>query len=210
MKQKISCPCSVVFTVDVDEEINLDKAPEYLDSIMAGTFMSYSCPGCGKKHKPEFPLVVVWPSKKLKLEALRELDRGEYYRRKKDPHGIDAVIGFPELADRLAVVRDNLEPAAVEALKYFLLLRAEESYPDLKVSVWYQGLGGNAEGHPECIEFHLHGIRADEVAVTRIPWSLYEKTLADYKKHPRGEPFSSLKTRSYLSVQNMLRPEALK
>jgi hypothetical protein len=210
MKQKIICPCGVVFSVDADEEINLDNNPDCLDRIMDGSFMNFSCPGCGKKHKPEFPLIILWPGKKIKIEVLGELDRGEFYRRKKDPPGFDTVIGYPELADRLAVIRDGLEPVAVEALKYYLLLKAEEAYPDLQISAWYQGLGAAISGHPESIEFHLHGIRADEIAVSRVPWSLYEKTLADYKKHPRQELFSSLRTRSYLSVQNMQRPEALK
>ncbi|HCC36108.1 MAG TPA: hypothetical protein DEQ14_00010 [Treponema sp.] len=210
MEQKITCPCGVVFTAEFDEEINLDQNPEHIDRIMDGSFMNYICPECGKKHKPEFPLIVLWPAKKLKIETLGELDRGEFYRRKKDPPGAETVIGYPELADRIAVIHDGLEPVAVEALKYFLLLKAEETYPDLRVSVWYHGLGANVAGHPECIEFHLHGIRSDEVAVSRLPWGLYEKTLEDFRKRPKQELFSSLRVRSYLSAHNMLRPEVLK
>jgi hypothetical protein len=210
MKHKITCLCGAVFSADADEEINLDNNPDYLDRIMDGSFMSFSCPDCGKKHKPEFPLVVQWPGKKIKFEVLGELDRGGFYRRKKDPPGIATVIGYPELADRLAVIRDGLEPVVIEALKYYLLLKAEETYPDLQISAWYQGSGADSSGHPESVEFHLHGIRADEIAVSRVPWTLYEKTMADYKKNPRRELFSSLRTRSYLSVQNMQRPEALK
>jgi hypothetical protein len=146
----------------------------------------------------------LWPGRKLRIEALPELDRGEYYRRKNDLPGTETVIGYPELADRVAVIRDGLEPAAVEALKYYLLLKAEETYPDEEISVWYQNKG------PETIEFHLHGIRDGEVAVSRIPLELYEKTLADLKKHPKGEVYSALRFRSYLSIQNMIRPEELK
>ena len=209
MKQKITCPCGVVFSADVDEEINLDQDPQCIDRIMDGSFMNFICPGCGKKHKPEFPLIVVWPGKNIKIEVLGELDRGEFYRRKKDPPGTETIIGYPELADRLAVIRDGLEPVAVEALKYYLLLKAEETYPDLQISAWYHSPESNS-GKSESIEFHLHGIRPDEIAVSRMPWSLYEKTLAEYRKNPRQELFSSLRTRSYLSVQNMQRPEALK
>jgi hypothetical protein len=204
MKQTIPCPCDNSFSVEVPGEIDLDEKPEYVDEIMNGSFMNFTCPSCGKKHKPEFPLSLLWPSRNIRLEILPELDRGEYYRRKKDPPGAETLIGYPEMADRLAVLRDGLEPAAVEAIKYYLLLKAEESYPETEINVWYQNRG------PESLEFHLHGIRQDEVAVSRIPLALYEKTLADYKKHPRGEIYRALRFRSYLSIQNMLRPEELK
>jgi hypothetical protein len=204
MKQTISCPCENAFSVEAPGEIDLDQRPEYIDEILDGTFMNFFCPSCGKKHKPEFPLILLWSSRGLRIEVLPELDRGEYYRRKKDLPGAETVIGYPEMADRLAVIRDGLEPAAVEALKYYLLLKAEESYPDQDISIWYQNKG------PQTIEFHLHGIRDGEVAVSRVPLEIYEKTLANFKKHPKSEVYSTLRLRSYLSIQNMIRPEELK
>jgi hypothetical protein len=203
MKQKIPCPCDNSFSVEAPEEIDLDQNPAYLDEILDGSFMNFTCPSCGKKHKPEFPLFIRWPGRNLRFEILPELDRGEFYRRKKDPPGAETLIGYPEMADRLALIRDGLEPAVVEALKYYLLVRAEETYPDADISVWYQNRG------PEHIEFHLHGIREGEVAVSRIPLSLYEKTLEDYTKHPKAEIYRSLRCRSYLSVQNLMRPGGL-
>ncbi|MDR2177924.1 MAG: CpXC domain-containing protein [Treponema sp.] len=211
MKQKISCPCGSAFSVEAPEEIDLDRESEYIDKITDGSFMSFHCPGCGKKHKPEFPVTLLWPGRSIRFEVLPELERGEFYRRKKDPPGpgdsalrTETIIGYPELSDRVAVIRDGLEPAVIEALKYYLLLKAEETWPGLETSVWYQGKG------PESIEFHLHGIRADEVAVSRVPLGVYGKTLEDYKKHPGSEVFASLRIRSYISVQNMMRPEKLK
>jgi hypothetical protein len=199
MQRNIACPCGKVFQAEAEDRINFDRNPEYLDQIAGGSFMQFICPGCGKKHKPEFPLMLEWPAKKITFEVLPELDRGEFYRRKKDPPNTEAIISYAELADRIAVIRDGLEPVGIEALKYYLLLKAEESYPDQEISVWYQGRG------PEGIEFYLHGIRDGEVAVVRTPESIYEKTMDDYKNHPKGEVFAALKTRSYLSVQNMRR-----
>jgi hypothetical protein len=204
MKQKITCPCENSFTVEVDEEIDLDQKPDQIEEILNGTFMTFFCPSCGKKHKPEFPVTLQWLSKKIRIEVLPELDRGEYYRRKKDPPGTETVIGYPEMADRLSVIQDGLEPAAIEALKYLLQVKAEETYPDAEISIWYQGKGSDS------IEFHIHGIKALEVAVTHIPLHVYEKTVADFIKHPKNELFSSLRKRSYLSIQNNIRPEALK
>jgi hypothetical protein len=204
MKQKIPCPCDNTFTVDVPREINLDENKKYIDELTDGSFMSFNCPKCGKKHKPEFPMFISWPSHNIRLEVFPELDRGDFYRLKKNSEGAETVIGYPELADRVAQIRDGLEPMAVEAIKYYLLVKAEQTYPDEEISAWYQNKG------PGGLEFHLHGIKDGEIAVTRVPAAIYEKTLKNYQQRPKDEIFTSLRFRSYLSIQNMMRPEELK
>jgi hypothetical protein len=204
MKHTIPCFCDNTFSVEVPDEIDLDTQDEYINKIMDGSFMNFFCTNCGKKHKPEFPITILWPSRNLRLEVIPELDRGGFYRRKKDQEQKETVIGYPELSDRIAVYRDQLEPAVIEGLKYYLLLKAEETNPDGEISIWYQDKG------PDSLEFHIHGLKTDEIAVTHLPLDLYEKTYRDYKTNPRGELFSSLRWRSYLSLQNIMRPEELK
>ena len=216
MKQKITCFCESAFDVEIPDEIDLDSGT-YLEDILNGTFLSFICPRCGKKHKPEFHLTLVWPSKDLRFEIFPEPDRGEFYRRKKQPapkfsgkkdsDPPETIISFPEMADRLSVIKDGLEPAAVEAIKYYLYLKAEEQYPDDELDIWY--FGRSEEQGP--IEFHVHGIPRDsdenEVAVMKVPFSLYEKNLADFRKNPKAELFSALRVKTYLSVRNTMRPE---
>ena len=204
MKRNITCLCGRDFMADVEEEIDLDSGGEYLQKISDGTFMTFICPNCEKKHKPEFQIMIIWKSKKLKLEVIPELERGEFYRRKKEKLSHETIIGYPEMADRIAVIHDDLEPAAIEALKYYLLVKAEENYPDKEINAWYFQKTG------EAIEFHLTGIKEDEVAVMKVPIAVYEKTREDYRKHPKNDIFTGLRCRSYLSVQNMLRPDVLK
>ena len=213
MRHKIPCFCDNTFEVDIPEEIDLDADPHYVEDILTGDFMNFTCGSCGKRHKPEFPLTVKWPAKNLALEVLPELDRGEFYRRgenKKETRtgnegpARETVISYPEMAERIALLRDELIPDAVEAIKYYLFVKADESYPDQDISVWYQAKAG------ETLDFHIHGIKNNEVALTRIPLSLYEKTLADYRNNPKGEPFVHLRVKSYCSIQNMLRPDELK
>lgn len=214
MKQTLHCPCKHVFSINYDEEINLDSNPDIISEILDGTFMSYTCSKCGKNHKPEFPVSIIWDAKKTKMEVLPETERGAFYRRKKDPPNVVTIIGFPEMAERIAVLRDDLEPAAVEALKYLLFVKANENYPENKISIWYQPKiteaadVHKADGHQ--LEFHIHGIREGEAAIARIPLEMYKNILADYKKKPKAEPFASLRHRSYISLQNMLWPEELK
>ena len=209
MKRKITCFCDNSFEVEIPEEIDLDSNGKYLEEIENGSFLLFSCPSCGKKHKPEFPLTILWPSKKLSFEVFPELDRGEFYRRKKTPaakgpHKLETLIGYPEMADRLAVIRDGFDPVAVEAIKYFLHLKAEEQYPEDELNIWYYGSSSKDQ---DLLEFHIHGIRKDEVAVMKVPLSLYRKTLNDYNENPKDELFSTLRVRSYLSVKNTMIPE---
>ena len=216
MKRKITCYCDNVFEIDTPEEIDLDANSEYLEEIQNGTFLNFTCPGCDKKHKPEYPLSVLWPSKKLCFEVFPELERGDFYRRKKAPNEkgplkLETIIGYPELAERLAVIRDGFEPVAVEAIKYFLHVKADEQYPDDELDIWYYAANGAGDSETSgSLQFHIHGIRKDEVAVMKIPLSLYEKTLGDFRKNPKSDTFSDLRVRTYLSVKNMMRPEELK
>jgi hypothetical protein len=207
VKLKIPCFCDNTFTVEVPGEIDLDAESRYLDEIMAGSFMNFICASCGKKHKPEFPLLVLWPSRKTRLSVIPEPDRMSFYRLKREKETgeqAETVIGFPELADRLGVIRDGLEPAVIEALKYYLYLKADETYPEGDISIWYQ------YKKSESLEFHLHGIREDSMAVTQVPLEVYDKTLAEYQGRHKSELFSSLRFGSYLSVQNMMLPGELK
>jgi len=118
------------------------------------------------------------------------------------------------MADRLTVINDGFEPAAVEAIKYFLQLKAEEQYPDEEIEIWYfsfsKGVSrGDTSGSEGFLEFHIHGIRENEVAVMKVPLSLYEKNLQEYKSNPKKEIFSVLRFKTYLSVKNTMRHEAL-
>jgi len=108
------------------------------------------------------------------------------------------------MADRLAVIKDDLEPVVIETLKSFLLIKAAENYPDMEINAWYHSKGQQG------IEFHLDGIRQGETAVMRIPNELYDKTLNDYKSRPKNEMYAPLRVRSYLSVQNVFRSDILK
>jgi hypothetical protein len=201
MKKEITCPCGGKISFDYEEEIDIDQNAEYLDKILNGTFMSCICLSCKKKHKPEFKIMISWKTKNLLLEVLPELERMEFYRRKIKKTAFETVIGFPEMADRISVIKDDLEPAVIEKLKLYLLVKAEENYPDKEVNAWYHCKSEAG------IEFHLDGIREGEVAVMKIPQEVYEKTKEDYKKHPKKEDYAALRVSSYLSVQNMMRPD---
>jgi hypothetical protein len=252
MKQRIPCLCDNAFTVDLPQEIDLDREGRYLEEILDGSFMNFRCPSCGKLHKPEFAVRLSWPSRNIQLELIPELERSGFLRResKKGPRGmfgggkkkhnaadpaeagkadprVETVIGYPELLDRIAVFRDGLDSTAVEAVKYFLLLKAEDSRLEHppgaempgreapvppgrgELRVWYRGKrpAGDSGGAGEILEFHLEGLREGELAVSRIPLSLYEKTLEESRGGKKNNPpYRGLCVGTYISARNMFSP----
>lgn len=198
----IVCSCDASFDAELPDAVDLDAQPEHKQAILAGTFMAVACPSCGRKLKPEIALRVTWPSRKADLYVVPESDRVEAAEVAAGALATDFVVGYPELADRVAVLEAGLDPAAVEILKYYLLLKAAEADPNAEASAWFNGLAADS------LEFHVHGLRPGEVAVSRIPRSLYERTLAESKVRPGDEPFRSIRNGNYVSVQNLFSPEA--
>jgi len=207
MIRKIYCLCESTFEEDIPQEIDLDKEPAYLNEILDGSLFSFTCKNCNKKHKPEFLLTVLWPSRKLRMEVFPELDRSDFFRRQKAPVYkddlvLETVIGYPEMADRIAVLNDGLDPVATEAIKYYLHMKAEEQSRENEIIIWYYGLSDSSH-----LLFHIHGMRSNEIAKMKIPLTLYDETLNDYKKHPKKEIYKSLRFKTYLSVRNTMKIE---
>ncbi|MCX7656780.1 MAG: CpXC domain-containing protein [Treponemataceae bacterium] len=205
-QHQITCQCEYVFTVDIPEQINLDVEKDRIDELYQGTFLTVVCPSCDTRLKPEFPILIEWPTRQLKLYVIPEFDRAAFYLKyKKGEYPLvknsELVIGYPEAIDRIMVVHTGLDPLVIEAIKYYLLLKADETNPHAELSAWFSGKNGDQ------LEFHIHGLKTDEVAVTLLPYRIYEKTLTEYRANPQAEPFVSLRFGPYLSVQNLLRPE---
>jgi hypothetical protein len=207
VKRKINCLCENIFEVDVPEEIDLDLHPKYLDEILQGSFFSFVCKFCGKKHKPEFSLIINWPGKKARFEVFPESERAAVYRdlqskAKATPEKPETIIGYPEMADRIAVLNDGLDPVIIETIKYYLHLKAEEENQDKEINIWYYGC--NADQN--ILEFQIFGIKENEILKIKIPFALYQKNLDEYKRKPKNKIYRALRNSSYLSVKNTMRP----
>ncbi len=205
---KIFCPCDKGFTVKHDSVINLDKNPEILDKINDGSFLTFDCPKCGRPVRTEFQTRVEWPSKKQTLLFVPEAKRIaclEACSSKKKSTAKDAftvekdetpVIGFSELAERLAVINDDLDPHALEVLKFFILDSGKE-IKGKKIKIFYHAKSG------ESFEFFVHGLKADELAVMNVPSKLYDSISQDIKKKKNKEVAQGVFLGNYLSYQNI-------
>jgi hypothetical protein len=198
--RKLTCHCDQVFNVDIPDTFNLDDNPEVIAQIADGSFLSCVCPTCEAELHTDLKTRLDWPSKKASIVLIPEIDRFAYSTGM-IPSETDAqvVIGFAELADRVAALQENLDPVAVETIKYHLIEKALESVPDAKITILFERRTDAGE-----LEFHIHGIREGEVAVTKVPESLYNSIAADSKDHPDKDPYPLLKNGTYVSVKNIL------
>lgn len=136
--QKITCKCDCSFDVEYEKTIDLDARPAIKEDIKKGSFLSFICPSCHSKVNIELETEFVWKSKKMTLLFVPEKKRMECLAFCAGAVRIDAennkklkteflkkgqtpVIGYPELADRIAVLDSGLDPEIVEAVKFFLL-----------------------------------------------------------------------------------------
>ena len=211
--QKITCKCDCSFDVEYEKTIDLDVRPAITEEIKKGAFLSFTCPSCRSKVNIELETEFVWKSKKTTLLFVPEKKRMECLAFCAGAVRIDAennkkikteflkkgqtpVIGYPELADRIAELDSGLDPEIIEAVKFFLLDNGKD-IKGKRIQILFEKLEG------EAIEFHVHGLREKEIAVMRVPLSLYQSVEADRKAKKQKEVFQALWLGPYLSYKNI-------
>lgn len=196
----ITCNCEHAFEADLPEEVNLDLEPETFASITSGSFLTCTCPACGAVLHTDLETRILWPSRGMQLILFPELTRVSLLSgRQTAPDGFELVIGYAELADRVAVYGARLDPLAVETLKFHLIGKAKETDPDRHPLITFERLESTGN-----LLFHVHGLRDDEVAVTTVPRSLYETIESRVLSNPDTEPHSLLRNGSWISALNIL------
>ena len=123
---------------------------------------------------------------------LKKAEKIEYEKADETP-----VIGYSELAERIAVVEAGLDPHAMEVLKFFIL----DSGKDIKgkkIKIFFHSI--NDDGS---FEFYVYGLKEDQVAVMKIPVKLYDSICQDIKNKKKSEIFTAVYLGNYLSYQNI-------
>ena len=211
--QKITCKCDCSFDIEYEKTIDLDACPAVKDKIKSGDFLSFVCPSCHSKVNVELETEFVWKSKKNVLLFVPEKKRMECLAFCAGAVRIDAesnkkiktefvkkgqtpVIGYPELAERITVLDEGLDPEIIEAVKFFLLDSGKNIKQKRIKLLFEKPLDG-------ALEFHLHGLRENEVAVMRVPLSLYRSVESDRNDGKKKEVFRALRLGAYLSYKNI-------
>ncbi len=199
MKKTITCMCEHRFEANIPDKVDLEKTPDTVASIMDGTFMTVPCPSCGKVLKPEFPFTIVHGGQGWEIHFVPELERQETMRRPPSVKGkrrARVVIGYSELLEKIKIFSEKLDDRVVEYLKYFILSKVMEQTAEEEsdVDVYFQERKGDD------LEFHIHGLKSDEVGVFKLPMASYQKALADIDRHAEEEPFRDFLTPPYVSL----------
>lgn len=202
--RKVVCMCETSFEADLPEEIDLDAEPGRIDEILAGTFFQVSCPNCAAILKPELSVRLVSRKRHLDIQVLPELERLSYHLGEASfPKGAEILIGYAELFERARIIADGLDPSAIEIIKYYLCLKAEEGAPEsADLSVSFAGLQDDGKGGKgQRLLFHITGIREDEIAVLPIGKDYYERILKEMPETMKKEPFTAIFAGPYRSIR---------
>lgn len=198
--RNITCHCDQHFMADIPDVINLDSNPEYYASIQDNTFLTCICPACNAELRLDLETRIEWASKNATVIMLPEIERLAYLGDiKAVPGGIPVVFGYAELCDRLAVVKDELDCLSIEAIKYHLATKASEggSIPNLEILY-------NATNDRQELVFHIFGLKENEMAVTRVPVTLYDTIREDVRSNPGNPLYTGLQNKMYISCKNIL------
>jgi hypothetical protein len=194
--RKVTCKCECSFDADLPEAIDIDAEVGTLEAILSGEFLETTCPNCGERLRPELEIRLGSKKRGLDLVVLPELERMTLYRGAASiPKGATVLVGYRELYERARVIADGLDAEAIEIMKYWLELKAEEQSPSGDIAVSYAGI---KEGK---LVFHVSGLKEGEVAVLAIGRQTYDKTLADKAKTLRESPFDRMLKGPYKSVR---------
>lgn len=189
----ITCFCDHVIDLDDAETQNLGESPEVYEKILVGSFQNILCPQCGTLLKPELKTRFVDSSKNLDFLFLPEKQRRAFLLGKIECPQPRLVIGYPELVEKIKLVKEGLDERAIETIKFFLLRKSGSE----DVRILYDHGDGNR------LTFHISGLREKEVAVAHIPMTLYESTVKSLGERARSEEFAYLYTPPYISINKI-------
>lgn len=196
--KKVTCRCDAVVEIDVPDIIDLDADPAGLPRLADGESPSATCPRCGALVRAELPLRVKSAARGLDAVVLSDMERLSAYRGKADPSGsAEILLGYQELFERARILRDGFDPRAIEAMKYALQGKAEESEPEADVSVFYNGLKDGS------LEFHILGLKSGQAGVVKLQRASYDRIASGLGSTAGKEPYKAIFSGRYRSIKKL-------
>ena len=202
---KIKCHCGEVLEVEIPAVVDFDKSPEKKIEILNGSFLTFRCQGCQSELKPECPIRFLENNGQWDLFLIPEIDRGKWFRGKLLYHVPEEsliAISYPELVEKITLREQNLDDRAVEVLKYTLLSRMleQDDAPD-EVRIFFKGR------EKDSLVFYIEGLKKDEIGMTGLPYSAYERSFENISHSMKQDPFSSILLPPYISINRLYHEE---
>ena len=199
----IACFCETTFDADLPRGADMAGDPEIEQLILDGSFMSVTCPGCGRILTPEYPFQLTGVRRFGEVFLVPEKERGAYERGTLEyetgtPGRV--VVGFPELQEKVLISTLGLDDRVIEIMKYYLLTGSASSgggEPEKEVGIVYRG---NEAGRHL---FNIVGMKEGEIGVARLAEELYARIAADVDTRVLEEPFKDFCTPPWVSLRRV-------
>jgi len=199
----IACFCETTFDAELPASGDVLGDPEIEQLILDGSFMSVTCPGCGRKLSPEYPFRLTGARGFAEIFLVPEADRGAYLRGKLEyDSGSPAriVVGFPELVEKVLIASLGLDDRVIEMMKYYLLTGSASEgagAQELDVGILYRGKETGRH------VFNIVGMKAGEIGVARLAEELYARIAADVEKRVQEDPFLDFCVPPWVSLRRI-------
>jgi hypothetical protein len=177
--------------------------PEIEQLILDGSFMSVTCPGCGRRLAPEYPFHLTGVSSFGDLFLVPETDRGAYERGRLD-YGTGSpgriVVGFAELQEKVLIAGLGLDDRVIEIMKYYLLTGSAsegDGSPEKDVGIVYRGKESGRH------VFNIMGMKEGEIGVARLAEELYARIASDVETRVSEDPFQDFCAPPWVSLRRV-------
>jgi hypothetical protein len=202
-QRHIACFCETTFDADLPTSADMGADPEIEQLILDGSFMSLTCPGCGKRLTPEYPSRLTGVSGFGDLFLVPETDRGAYER---NTLGYETgspgriAIGFPELQEKVLIAGLGLDDRVIEIMKYYLLTgstSAADGEQEKEVGIVYRGKESTRH------VFNIIGMKEGEIGVARLAEELYGRIASDVETRVKEDPFQDFCAPPWVSLRRI-------
>lgn len=189
---EITCFCEKPVPIDYRDTYDLDAEPALIEELLSGSFLNVTCEACGTVLKPEFPIRFIRKSKNLDMFLVPESERNLVLGGKCE-YTIPGrcAVGYHELVEKIKIYDRGLNEETVEFVKFYILEKLEKSD---SVGIFFNECDG------EHLEFHIQGLRKNEIGISKIPIGFYNEVSSNYDNIKNDEPFSIIRTEPYISV----------
>ena len=193
MIKTFQCYCEYQVEIDVPENVELTKEVE--QSIIDGTFMSTTCERCERVLKPEFNVTFVQQDTRGKICFIPESERHAVMSGKRDvAESYRVVIGYTELVEKIKILQSGLDDSVIEVIKYHYLEKAPK---DADINIYFH------DKTEDGLEFYIHGLKKDEIGITRIGLDFYNTMKQKIEPLREEEPYSEFLSPPYVSIKRI-------
>ncbi len=189
----ITCYCDNIVDCDFPENLNLKENPNCYNEITNGSFQSIKCNKCGTLLKPELTVRLYDEEKGIDLLYIPESDRNSFFRGELNCDAPRLAIGFPELVEKIKLIGENLDDGAVEIIKYYLKKKAASD----EITILFDHLT------EDCLIFHIWGLKDDQIAISKIPVTVYHETKTAIKSDADSELYTAILSPPYISANKL-------